>query len=103
MIKSEFRREAWSSHPLLSGLLVRSDFDGDSALTIDEQKFGGEIPDLETLSNLDIEQSLDVGKTWKRLSFDPKIAFIDQVLPGWYLLFRPLDDSLDQPLLRAWI
>ena len=69
----------WNNHPILSRLYSKSDFDGDSAYTIDDP-LG---LDREFLLTLTL-QYREPGKDWEDAPFDMSATFLDGSRIAWY-------------------
>jgi len=95
----------WASHPILSRLRYRSDFDGDGTFRLDNYN----ASELDVCKSIVVESSQDGGETWKRASFSETIIYIDSVGSGWYLMasyhpaeeLNPATKGKNTPLVRA--
>tara|TARA_B110000503_G_scaffold14567_1_gene19934 strand:- start:297 stop:620 length:324 start_codon:yes stop_codon:yes gene_type:complete len=95
----------WGSHPILSRLSYRSDFDGDGTFRLDNYN----ASELDVCKSIVVESSQDGGDTWQRASFSETIIYIDSVGSGWYLMasYNPIQElypatkGKNTPLVRA--
>ena len=95
----------WASHPILSRLRYRSDFDGDGTFRLDNYN----ASELDVCKSIVVESSQDGGDTWQRASFSETIIYIDSVGSGWYLMasyhpaeeLNPATKGKNTPLVRA--
>ena len=95
----------WGSHPILSRLSYRSDFDGDGTFRLDNYS----PSELDVCKSIVVESSQDGGDTWQRASFSETIIYIDSVGSGWYLMasyhpaeeLNPATKGKNTPLVRA--
>ena len=100
-------RENWSTHPILSRLVFRSDFDGDGTFCLE-----GFAPDeLTQCKRIRIEASQDGGQTWISAGFSEEISYVGHLGAGWYVMasYHPYEElvasveRVHRPLVRAVI
>ena len=72
----------WASHPFLSKLIVRSDYDGDAALTIAYPS----PEDFQASKSVVLEFSIN-GSSWETAPFAASTSFIDGSSMAWYFRF----------------
>jgi hypothetical protein len=72
-------REEWDSHPILSRLSYKSDFDGDGTFHLHNY----DSSEFSACMAITIEVSEDLGASWKRATFYEDIVYIDRIGAGW--------------------
>lgn len=83
----------WNNHPILSKLYSKSDFDGDSAYTIDDP-----TPNQrDFLLNLTLEYRKP-GQDWEASPFHETATFWDGSRMAWYhpYLYHPMFEIVDE-------
>jgi hypothetical protein len=75
-------KKDWSSHPFLSKLTMRSDYDGDAAYTIENPS----DQDFEEAKKVVLERSVNDGP-WEAAPFADSAPFINEMAPAWYFSF----------------
>ena len=92
----------WSSHPFLSRLTGRSDFDGDAALTI----LNPTEDDFKESLKVTLEYRINDGE-WVKAPFADSTAFIDEMRMAWYYSFNyhplfELNPELKGKMVHEW-